>query len=67
LGESVRCIDENGSEIARGLASYGSDEIRKILGAKSTSIESILGYKYGDEIIHRDDLVVILKEKSELI
>lgn len=67
LGESVRCIDENGSEIARGLASYGSDEIRKILGAKSTSIEGILGYKYGDEIIHRDDLVVILKEKSELI
>jgi glutamate 5-kinase len=67
LGESVRCIDENGSEIARGLASYGSDEIRKILGAKSTSVEGILGYKYGDEIIHRDDLVVIFKEKSELI
>jgi glutamate 5-kinase len=63
LGESVRCIDENGFEVARGLASYGSDEIRKIVGAKSTSIESILGYKYGDEIIHRDDLVVILKEK----
>ena len=67
LGEAVRCIDENGSEIARGLASYGADEIRKIVGAKSTSIEGILGYKYGDEIIHRDDLVVILKEKSELI
>ncbi len=64
LGESVRCIDENGFEVARGLASYGSDEIRKIVGAKSTRIESILGYKYGDEIIHRDDLVVILKEKS---
>lgn len=63
LGESVRCIDENGLEVARGLASYGSDEIRKIVGAKSTSIESILGYKYGDEIIHRDDLAVIFKEK----
>jgi glutamate 5-kinase len=64
LGESVRCIDENGFEVARGLAGYGSDEIRKLVGAKSTRIESILGYKYGDEIIHRDDLVVILKEKS---
>ncbi|MGB7293190.1 MAG: glutamate 5-kinase [Thermodesulfobacteriota bacterium] len=64
VGESVRCVDENGTEVARGLASYGSDEIRKIVGAKSTRIESILGYKYGDEIIHRDDLVVILKEKS---
>lgn len=66
LGESVRCIDENGLEVARGLASYGSEEIRKLVGAKSTKIESILGYKYGDEIIHRDDLVVILKEKSQL-
>ncbi len=64
LGESVRCIDQNGFEVARGLVSYGSEEIRKLVGAKSTKIESILGYKYGDEIIHRDDLVVILKDKS---
>ncbi|MBI4228556.1 MAG: glutamate 5-kinase [Deltaproteobacteria bacterium] len=63
VGESVRCIDENGTEVARGLTCYSSDEIRKIVGAKSTSIESILGYKYGDEIIHRDDLVVMLKER----
>jgi glutamate 5-kinase len=62
LGESVRCIDENGVEIARGLTSYSSNEIKRILGAKTTDIERILGYKYSDEIIHRDDLVLIVSK-----
>jgi glutamate 5-kinase len=59
IGELVRCIDERGVEIARGLTSYSSDEIRKIAGAKTSDIEKILGYKYSDEVIHRNDLVVI--------
>ncbi|MEM4408225.1 MAG: glutamate 5-kinase [Candidatus Caldarchaeum sp.] len=59
VGELVRCVDEGGYEIARGLSSYSSDEIKKILGSKSCDIESLLGYKYRDEIIHRDDLVVL--------
>jgi len=62
VGELVRCIDDNGMEIARGLSSYSSDEIRKIAGAKTSEIEKILGYKYSDEVIHRDDLVVVSKK-----
>jgi glutamate 5-kinase len=61
VGELVRCIDENGKEIARGLSSYGSAEIKKIAGAKTSDIENILGYKYSDEVIHRDDLVLTKK------
>jgi glutamate 5-kinase len=64
LGELVRCVDENGVEVARGLTSYSSQEIRKIIGAKTSQIEKILGYKYSDEVIHRDDLVVILKSRG---
>jgi len=59
VGESVSCIDENGAQIARGLSSYSSDDIRKIMGLKTSDIEGALGYKYSDEVIHRDDLAVI--------
>lgn len=58
-GDSVSCIAEDGVEFARGLVNYGSDEIRRIKGHKTTEIESILGYRYFDEVIHRDDLVVL--------
>ncbi|HEX3033535.1 MAG TPA: glutamate 5-kinase [Thermodesulfobacteriota bacterium] len=60
-GELIRCVDEIGIEVARGLTSYSSDEIRKLRGAKTADIEKILGYKYSDEIIHRDDLVIVSK------
>jgi glutamate 5-kinase len=59
IGELIRCVDEMGIEVARGLTSYSSDEIRKIAGAKTSDIEKILGYKYSDEVIHRNDLVVM--------
>lgn len=57
-GDPVSCLGPEGEEIARGLASYSSDETRRIMGAKASEIEKILGYKYGDEVIHRDNLVV---------
>lgn len=59
IGDSVVCVDENGTVLANGLTSYSSAEINRIMGAKTYQIESILGYTYGGEIIHRDDLVVI--------
>lgn len=59
VGESVTCVDENGMQVARGLTSYSSQDIRKIMGSKTSDIEGILGYKYSDEVIHRDDLAVI--------
>lgn len=58
-GDSVSCIGENGTEFARGLVNYSSEELRRIQGCKTSEIESILGYKYFDEVIHRDDLVLI--------
>ncbi len=58
-GECVRCLDDGGREFARGLVNYSSQELQKIKGSHSGKIESILGYKAYDEIIHRDDLVLL--------
>jgi glutamate 5-kinase len=58
-GSCVRVCGPDGSEFARGLADYASEEITRILGHRSSEIETLLGYKYGDEIIHRDNLVVL--------
>ena len=59
VGECVRCIDLNGQEFARGLVNYGAQELNQIKGLHTSKIEKILGYKAYDEIIHRDDLVVL--------
>tara|TARA_B100001248_G_scaffold59056_1_gene40252 strand:- start:74415 stop:75572 length:1158 start_codon:yes stop_codon:yes gene_type:complete len=58
-GQQVVIINDSNSEnIAKGLISYSSTELNKIIGKKSSQIESILGYKYSDEIIHRDNLII---------
>ena len=44
-------------DIAVGLVNYSSDDLLKIKGAKTSAIETILGYKHDDEVIHRDNLV----------
>jgi glutamate 5-kinase len=58
-GECVSCLDPEGREFARGLVTYGSEEVKKIKGLHSKEIEAALGYQMGDEVIHRDDLVVL--------
>jgi len=58
-GEAVSCIGPDGREVARGLSNYSADEVTKILGAKSREISTRLGYKLYDEVIHRDNLVVL--------
>lgn len=58
-GDSVSCLGPRGKEFARGLVNYSSDELEKIKGLKTEKIENVLGYKYSDEVIHRDDLVVL--------
>jgi glutamate 5-kinase len=58
-GDAVEICDPEGKPIARGLAGYSSDDLRRIAGARSADIEGILGYKYLDEAVHRDDLVVL--------
>ena len=56
-GENILIINNNGKEIARGLSSFSSDEIKKIKGLQSNQIENILGYASKSEIIHKDDMV----------
>lgn len=58
-GDAVYCVDIEGQKIAKGLCNYSSEEIEKIKGKRSSEIEKILGYKYSEEIIHRDNLVVL--------
>lgn len=58
-GDLVRCVDEDGNEIARGLINYSAAESRKIIGKNSELISSILGYCDHKELIHRDNLVLV--------
>ena len=58
-GEVVSCVDEGQREIARGLINFSSDEARKIQGQPSHRFEEILGYIDEDELIHRDNLVLV--------
>lgn len=59
IGDMVSCVGTDGVEIARGLCNYSSHEIEQIKGKKTHEIEAILRYKSYDEVIHRDNLVVM--------
>jgi glutamate 5-kinase len=59
VGECVRCLDIRGREFARGLVNYSAQELHQIKGLHTSEIEKTLGYKAYDEIIHRDDLVLL--------
>ena len=57
-GDAVIIESIEGKEIARGLVAYSAIDAQKIIGHKTDEIETILGYRGRDEIIHRDDLVL---------
>jgi glutamate 5-kinase len=57
-GDAVSVVDPDGREIGRGLTAYPAEEAVLIAGRRSADIQAILGYSDGDEIIHRDDLVL---------
>jgi len=59
VGECVRCLNLDGKEFARGLVNYSAQELNRIRGLHTSRIEKVLGYKAYEEIIHRDDLVVL--------
>ncbi|MCS6867678.1 MAG: glutamate 5-kinase [Thermus sp.] len=61
-GEAVRLLAEGGEEVGVGLANYAAEEIARIRGRRSGEIEAILGYRYTEEVVHRDHLV--LKEEA---
>ena len=58
-GDPISCLGPRGKEFARGLVNYSAVELERIKGFRSDQIETVLGYKYSDEVIHRDDLVVL--------
>jgi glutamate 5-kinase len=58
VGDCVRVVGADGTEIGRGLVSYAATELDAIKGAHTREIARLLGYKGSDEVIHRDDLVV---------
>lgn len=58
-GDGVRVLGPDGAEIGRGLISYSADDARAIMGHKSGEIGDILGYRGRDEMIQRDDLVLL--------
>jgi glutamate 5-kinase len=59
VGDAVSCVSKEGKKIAKGLTNYSSKDLERIKGKKTSEIESLLGYKYSDEVIHRDNLVVV--------
>lgn len=59
-GHAVYCVDLQGKRIAKGIVNYSSHDLERIKGRKTSDIETILGFKYSDEIIHRDNLVLLV-------
>ena len=59
IGDPVQCLDRKGKSVAAGLVNYSSAAIAKIQGVQTSEIESILGHRDSDEVIHRDNLVLL--------
>ena len=58
-GDLVSCLSTDGRELARGLVNYTSEEANKIIGQASDQLSELLGYGGDEEIIHRDNLVIV--------
>jgi glutamate 5-kinase len=58
-GDIVFIAEEGGERIACGIANYASADIERVRGRRSTQIEGILGYHYGQEVVHRNNLVLL--------
>ena len=59
-GEVVALMNGDGNEIARGLVNYSASEARRIQGKPSSAIEAVLGYMDEPELVHRDNLVMLV-------
>jgi glutamate 5-kinase len=58
-GDTVSIIGPDGTEVARGICAYSDSDAARIIGRKSADIEKALGFRGRDEIVHRDDLVLL--------
>ncbi|MBF0317733.1 MAG: glutamate 5-kinase [Nitrospirae bacterium] len=58
-GDAVYCVSPEGKRIAKGLVNYSHKELQSIIGLKTNQITTVLGYKYSDEVIHRDNMIIL--------
>lgn len=58
-GDLVRVVAQDGKEVAIGLVNYASGDLNQLTGKRSMEIEKILGYAYGEEVIHRNNMVLL--------
>jgi len=64
-GDTVVIRDRHGAAIGRGIVAYSSPDARRLIGRRSSEIEAILGYRGRDEMIHRDDMALIVSASDE--
>jgi len=62
-GDSVNIVGPDGKTIGCGVANYSAADLSRIKGCRSVQITQILGYNFGDEIVHRNNLVLTLRDK----
>lgn len=58
-GDTLALLDDAGGIIGYGISAYGAEDVERIRGHRSDAIESILGYAYGEEVVHRNNLVLV--------
>jgi len=66
-GDAVRLCNRDGVEFARGVVSYSLAETLRIMGKQTAEIEEALGYKYRDEVVYRDNLVLTIDSEEEIV
>jgi glutamate 5-kinase len=66
-GDTVSIIGPDGAEVGRGICAYSDSDTARIMGRKSADIEAVLGFRGRDEIVHRDDLVVLKAHVSGIL
>ncbi len=62
----MRLCNREGEEFARGVISYSLAETLQIMGKQCDEIETVLGYKYRDEVVSRDNLVLTVTDEEEV-
>ena len=58
-GDVVRIQTQQGQHVASGMSNYAADDVARILGVHSDDIAGLLGHEYGDEVVHRNNLVLV--------
>ena len=58
-GDAITCTDRHGKEFAKGLVNFSSEIIARIKGLKTAEVRRVIGQQVYDEVIHRDNLVIL--------